>query len=176
MDAILGAGYTDIRRSKSGANDYEAMDSSPEPIKPIQKTNKLALLSLVIELISLCILLSPILATYYHPVILWRHGCYRNFWGLCQPYSVAISFINILNEIKFHSEILFLTGAFLGLVSLILGIVSLVQIKRKNQPGFAQVLEKGAWMATLGIILEIIQFIYEILLVSFIILISFSGP
>jgi hypothetical protein len=46
------------------------MDSSPEPIKPIQKTNKLALLSLVIELISLCILLSPILATYYHPVIL----------------------------------------------------------------------------------------------------------
>jgi hypothetical protein len=71
---------------------------------------------------------------------------------------------------------LFLTGAFLGLVSLILGIVSLVQIKRKNQPGSAQVLEKGAWMATLGIILEIIQFIYEILLVSFIILISFSGP
>jgi hypothetical protein len=128
------------------------MDSAPETIRPVQKTNKLALVSLVLELISICILLSVLLANYFQPVIFYTHGCYRNPLGLCQSKSVAIATAELLDELQSDYEILCL-GGFLGTASMIIGLVSLVQITTKNDRLPLQISEGGSWMAVSAIIL-----------------------
>jgi uncharacterized membrane protein len=46
----------------------------------------------------------------------------------------------------------------LTFASIIVGIVGLVQIRERNQPGTAQVAVKGAWMAIVGIVYGVLVF------------------
>jgi chromate transport protein ChrA len=66
-------------------------------------------------------------------------------------------------------------GVPLTFASIILGIVSLVQISRKNQPGTAQAAVKGAWMAIVGIVYGILVFGLDCIMLAGLILPYLSG-
>lgn len=98
------------------------MEPSDALIKPIDKLNVYALISLVLGLIAFILLCSAFVIRWIEP------NCPDYYIGYCPPMSI---FMNTLNSIWCCGEIP------LGFFSIFIGIVS--------------VNRKGAWMVNLGI-------------------------
>lgn len=122
------------------------LETSPKPVKPIRKISPLAVASLLLGLM-------------YLPGYLLAH-----------PLCFAISRVPeiCINTSLFSLPYLFPTLLLVG--SITAGIISLVQIRKQNKGGEAQVVVKGAWMAVVGLVLDMFGVILVILFLGLIII------
>jgi hypothetical protein len=106
------------------------LEISPKPVKPVRKISPLAVASLLLGLL-------------YLPGYLLAH-----------PLCFALSQVpeNCINTSLFSLPYLFPTLLLVG--SMAAGIISLVQIRKQNKGAEAQVVVKGAWMAIVGLVLD----------------------